>query len=172
MILSLKAIQEETEVSEVLERDWWPAAESDQILGIDVPLHVRIKVAKVDDKFLLEGKVTGGVLLRCDRCLDSFHWDLASRFHLSLLSPKPGNEPMEVELLDDDMEVEFVQGEAIDLDRMIMGQIYLSLPMKSLCKEGCLGLCPACGVNLNVKRCECAPQNINPAFEKLKNLKP
>jgi uncharacterized protein len=171
MILDLKGILEETEVSQVLERGWWHPSENDPILGIDTPLHVRIKVTRVEDKFLLDGKMTGGVMVRCDRCLDSFHWDLRSGFQMFLASPRPGKDQAEVELLDEDMEVDFIHGETVDLDEIIKEQIYLSLPMKSICKEGCLGLCPVCGASLNVERCQCNQQSMNPGFQKLKNLK-
>jgi uncharacterized protein len=171
MILDLKGIVEDTEVSEVLERDWWHPGENDPVLGIGSPLQVSIKVTRVGDKFLLDGKLTGGIMVRCDRCLDAFHRDVESGFHMFLAYPGQGKDRAEAELLDEDMEVDFIHGETIDLDEIIKGQVYLSLPIKSICKEGCLGLCPVCGANLNVERCRCNRQNINPAFEKLKNLK-
>jgi uncharacterized protein len=171
MMLDLKVILEETEVNEVLERDWWHPDENGSILGISTPLHVSIKVTRVGDKFLLDGKMSGGIMVRCDRCLDSFHRHLESGFHVSLASLGQEKDRAEVELLDEDMEVDFIHGETIDLDEIIKEQVYLSLPMKSICKEGCLGLCPICGANRNVDRCQCDQQYMNPAFEKLKNLK-
>jgi uncharacterized protein len=171
MILNLGDIVEETEVNEVLERDWWHPAENDPILGIGTPLHVSIKVTRVGDKFLLHGKMMGGVVVRCDRCLDSFHWDLESGFHVFLASSGQGKDRAEAELLDEDMEVNFIHGETIDLGEIIREQIYLSLPVRLICKEGCLGLCAVCGANLNAEPCDCSQQNMNPAFQKLKNLK-
>ena len=38
---------------------------------------------------------------------------------------------------------------------MIYDNICLELPLKHLCKEDCLGLCPVCGINLNEKKCKC-----------------
>jgi uncharacterized protein len=87
------------------------------------------------------------------------------------VSPKSSRDEREVELLDEDMEVNFLYGETIDLDETIREQIYLSLPMKSLCKEGCLGLCPFCGANLNEGLCKCSRESPYPVFSKLKNLK-
>jgi uncharacterized protein len=171
MILDLKALPEETEVSGVLESDWWQPSENDSILGIDGPLHVKVKVTHVGDKFLLDGRVKGGIVLRCDRCLDSFHRQVESVFHVFLVSPRAGKDQGEVELLDEDMEVDFIHGETIDLDEIIKEQVYLSLPMKSICRDACLGLCPVCGANLNVQRCQCNRQSRKSAFEKLKELK-
>jgi uncharacterized protein len=171
MLLDLKGVLEETEVSEVLERNWWQPNEDDPILGINTPLHVRIKVTHVGEKFLLDGKVNGSIMVRCDRCLDPFHWELESAFHVFLVSPRPGKDQAEVELLDEDMEVDFIHGETIDLDHIIKEQVYLALPMKSICRDACLGLCPVCGANLNVQRCQCNQQSIKPAFQKLKDFK-
>jgi uncharacterized protein len=104
MILDLKGILEDTEVNEVLERDWWHPGENDPILGIGTPLHVSIKITRVGDKFLLDGKLTGGIMVRCDRCLDAFHRDVESGFHVFLAYPGQGKDRAEVELLDEDME--------------------------------------------------------------------
>jgi uncharacterized protein len=171
MMLDLKAVSEETEVSTVLERDWWQPNENDPILGINTPLYVRIKVIHVADKFLLDGKVKGNIMVRCDRCLDPFHWELESGFHVFLVSTTPGKDQAEVELLNEDMEVDFIDGETIDLDEIIKEQVYLSLPMKLICRDACLGLCPVCGANLNVQRCQCNQQSMKPAFQKLKDFK-
>ena len=51
-----------------------------------------------------------------------------------------------------------------------MGQIYLNIPIKKLCSYECKGLCPVCGTNLNLTKCNCENQfNENP-FAKLKEL--
>ena len=43
----------------------------------------------------------------------------------------------------------------IDLDADIREEIILNYPVKPLCKEECLGLCPRCGGNLNEGGCNC-----------------
>lgn len=49
-------------------------------------------------------------------------------------------------------------GNRIDLTKMVRDNIYLNLPMKNLCSDECLGLCPVCGCNLNEKGCDCGMQ--------------
>lgn len=46
-------------------------------------------------------------------------------------------------------------GTNIDLTKMVEDNIYLNLPMKNLCSDECLGLCPMCGCNLNNGKCDC-----------------
>ena len=169
MLIDLLAISEETEFSEVLEEGWWqPAPGDDQILGLDGPLHVRVKVSKAADKFLVQGTIRGGIRIRCDRCLESFHRKVESQFHVTLVVPREGSDQEEIELLEEDMEVDFVKGDAVDLGEVVREQIYLSLPMQSICKESCRGLCPVCGANLNETSCLCRKAEGHPAFSTLR----
>jgi len=77
----------------------------------------------------------------------------------------------EVELLEEDMEIGFITGDHLNLDEVVKEQIYLSLPIKKICREDCPGLCPDCGTNLNKGNCTCDKVKGHPAFSKLKNLK-
>jgi len=169
MRIDLQAITEETQFSEVLEEGWWqPFPGDDRILGLDGSLQVRVKVSKVSDKFLVQGTMSGGLRIRCDRCLEPFHKSVESQFHVHLVVPREGPDQEEVELLDEDLEVDFIKGNEVDLGDMVREQIYLSLPIRSICKGSCRGLCPVCGVNLNETTCLCRKTQGHPAFSKLR----
>jgi uncharacterized protein len=43
----------------------------------------------------------------------------------------------------------------VDLEDLVHDAVLLELPVAPLCQEGCLGLCPLCGVNRNEKTCRC-----------------
>ncbi len=62
--------------------------------------------------------------------------------------PAPQKTEEEIELSDEDMMTDFVTGEEVDLGEIIREQIFLALPMKSVCRPTCAGLCPKCGANL------------------------
>ena len=62
------------------------------------------------------------------------------------------------------------EGDVIDLTQAFLDNLFLHLPMVSLCKPDCKGLCPVCGVNLNRFRCNCAEKTRNSAFDALKAL--
>lgn len=85
-------------------------------------------------------------------------------------SPPQDPDQNEIELSEEDMAVRFITGGEIDIDDIVIEQIYLSLPIKFLCSEGCHGLCPRCGTNLNQGECGCLKKNGHPAFLKLKEL--
>jgi len=173
MLIDLKTISTETlEITETLSQDWWQASVEDApVLGLASPVRVKVKASKVGDKYVLAGRISGAVFLKCDRCLEAFRSDLEIPFSVFLISPRPGEGEAEAELLDEDLEVDFIHGETIDLDARIKEQVFLSLPMKSICKEECLGLCLLCGANLNEGPCHCGQGKKNLVFSKLESLK-
>jgi uncharacterized protein len=172
MIIDLQNVTEETHVHEVLDRDWWQMTDpSQQVLGFGSPIEVDVKVSKAADKFLVDGTLTGRVKVRCDRCLEPFDLEVKSKFNVYLAVNPSGPSDEDIELLDEEMEVEFLKGETIDLDDVVREQIYLSVPMKCVCKSDCRGLCPQCGANLNLAPCSCKSGTGHAAFSKLEILK-
>jgi uncharacterized protein len=154
-----------------LDEDWWPSdAQKDQILAIDAPVQVNLEIYKAGDKYVLDGELHGGLQVVCDRCLEAYHRELENDFRVYLALPLPQEGDTEMELAEKDLEVDFIRGEEIELDEIIREQIYLSLPMKSLCSGKCLGLCPTCGTNLNGGSCQCHRDQGHPAFLDLEKL--
>lgn len=173
MIINLRTIPHgQKHIELVLDEDWWHSDERNElILAFDTPFQIKIKIYKPGDKYVLDGELSGRLKLVCDRCLEVYHQDLRSVFEVFLALPLPQTDKTEVELIEEDMDVDFITGEEVDLDEIIKEQIYLSLPIKCLCKEDCLGLCPSCGSNLNRGACQCHQERGHPAFLKLKSLK-
>jgi uncharacterized protein len=173
MIIDLRTIlQEPQDFLYVLEKDWWrPEGPMDAVIGMETPLQVKIRIDKAGDKYIFDGELEGRILALCDRCLESYSHDLKTSFHLFLALQHSESGEAEIELMEEEMEVDYIKGEEIDLNDVVREQIYLSLPMKSLCTEGCLGLCPHCGKNLNKGICQCKVEKGHPGLLKLKNLK-
>ncbi|MBW2333239.1 MAG: DUF177 domain-containing protein [Deltaproteobacteria bacterium] len=92
--------------------------------------------------------------MRCDRCLETYSKDLTTDFRI-YLSMFPFNGEAEVELLENDLNLDFIDDNFLDLDQIIKEQLILNLPMKTLCTKDCKGLCPICGCNLNTGSCSC-----------------
>ena len=63
-----------------------------------------------------------------------------------------------------------VQAPFVDLGEMLREQFYLALPMQPLCRPDCQGLCPVCGVDRNLERCECQTEWVDPRLSGLKAL--
>lgn len=63
-----------------------------------------------------------------------------------------------------------LEGNSVDLSDAFYEEIICDKPMCVLCKPSCKGLCPKCGSNLNVTRCDCTTFESDAVWEKLKNL--
>ena len=50
-----------------------------------------------------------------------------------------------------------IEGELLDLRPLAHDACILELPLAPLCREGCLGLCPECGADLNAGPHACPP---------------
>lgn len=174
MIIDLRTIPREGTWSFqfCLDKDWWhPYAQNDQVLGLDTPLTVKVDIYKAGEKYVLKGHMKGFIQLMCDRCLVAYSRDIDHDFKVILAPLPPDSEKAEVELHEEDMEIGFIKGEEIDLGAIIQEQLYLSLPIKSLCREDCLGLCSLCGANLNHGDCGCRMEHGHTGFSKLRSLK-
>jgi uncharacterized protein len=57
------------------------------------------------------------------------------------------------------------------LEDVLREQVLLAVPLRSLCREDCKGLCPCCGKNLNIDTCSCAAQVPDPRWAALEDIK-
>ena len=92
-------------------------------------------------------KVT--VLAHCARCLESVE------------------EPMDVQVKADfsrtpDEDSYPIMGHLIDAGEAAFHVLLTQLPMRFLCSEDCLGLCPVCGQNRNKSLCTCLEGAVRP----------
>ena len=78
----------------------------------------------------------------------------------------------ETELVKDDLEFSFYEGDSFNLGDLIREQIILSIPLQPLCRPECKGLCPRCGADLNTQACGCKEIPHETPFEVLKEFKP
>ena len=148
-------------------QDWLKTDfEDERILGLDAPVSARIKIQPVGKKISIEGSISTSLLLQCDRCLEPYSWDLSNNFRIFLsLSPLTGG--IDVELSEDDLNLEFIQGSFLEPEQVIQEQIILSLPMKTLCSPDCKGLCAICGSNLNVTTCSCSKKYDTKSYQNM-----
>jgi len=91
----------------------------------------------------------------CDRCLGPVVIPVERDFDLFYRPISTIARAEEVELPEDELEVGFFSGDAIEFDDVVTEQVILAVPMKLICKTDCRGLCPVCGSNLNVEKCCC-----------------
>lgn len=120
---------------------------------------------------LVRGSLSGQMKLACSRCLEAFTAPAAIDFDLLLAPGPPGAQVEDEELSATDLDLDYYTGESVDLESLLREQIILMLPLKPLCEEGCKGLCPQCGANLNRETCHCKTDAVNSPFAHLAKLK-
>ena len=131
-----------------------------------------LKVEAVAELRGTEIHVRGGLRTNleasCDRCLAPVVIPVERQFDLFYRPVSTIARAEEVELPQDELEVGFFSGDGIEFDDVLTEQVILSVPMKVICKTDCRGLCPVCGSNLNVEKCDCPPTAGSSPFSSLK----
>ena len=122
------------------------------------PVELRGTLSRVRRGYELDATLSGHVTLGCVRCLESFEHPLSFPFHLLFVErERPASGETQVQAADCDL-YPHAAGK-VDLASVAREQIYLQLPLKPVCREGCRGLCVTCGEDLNRGTCRCSAQS-------------
>lgn len=121
-------------------------------------VHLEVHLESLNDGAVARGVVEAPWVGGCRRCLKP----IAGRLRSEVLEVFEA-EPTEGETLP-------LVGDRIDLEPVAREAILLELPIAPLCEEGCLGLCPTCGVDRNEAACDCAPAATDPRWTGLEGL--
>ena len=135
------------------------------------PVQVDLEIHKDKDRFRLVGTVRTELELPCGRCLEPFRMPFEGAIDVRYLPASEMSAEDEREVAEEDLDTSYYRDDQIDLNELLREQFYLALPMKPLCQEGCAGLCPQCGTNLNTGTCQCTSQWEDPRLAPLKELK-
>jgi uncharacterized protein len=118
----------------------------------------------------IHGHLEVGMEAECDVCLDVARYPVALDFDL-FYEPAvacPGKE--EVALHVEDSEVDFYEGDGLELEDVLREQVLLALPMQRACREDCQGICPVCGANRNRTQCGCRQKAPDDRWAALREL--
>jgi uncharacterized protein len=130
------------------------------------PLAADFRVQPADRGVLVTGRLSGSVVLECDRCTGEVEHQVDLALDLYAEVPAGG---------DDDEKCDFLKREDgrlyLNPAEMLWEEFSLNLPNKLVCARDCKGLCPECGVNLNTGDCACEPDLGDPRLAALRGLK-
>jgi uncharacterized protein len=132
------------------------------------PLQVKAVAELVGEEIRIQGDVETRIEAACDRCLGPSEFAVERQFDLTYRPVTTISREEEIELPADELDVGFYEGEGIQLTDVITEQVILSLPMKFICREGCRGLCPICGVDRNRESCQCSERHSDSPFAALR----
>lgn len=138
--------------------------------SIEEPLLFEGRATRSIDEVYIQGKLKGMLSSECSRCLEIFTTPLDVAVD-AVFMPQRGKGENEDGIFEPESNISYYDGESIDLLQEIKDTILVNLPIKSICRPDCRGLCPQCGADLNKGSCQCEQRRGPSPFDKLKELK-
>ena len=134
------------------------------------PLKVQGTASLLDQQIQVKGRLETELEWVCARCLEPVRQALKRDFDLYYqpLAQVPRED--EVEVPRGEEELGFYQGDGLLLDDVAKEQVLLALPLRTLCREDCKGLCPLCGGNRNQVSCNCHTHTRDSRWDVLKEI--
>lgn len=136
-----------------------------------------VRIDRVENNVSVDGRIKLRSHPSCDRCLKRYEFDeeVPLRVVLSPLYENRREQEMsekdDVELVKEDLQFQFYEGDRFDLAEVMREQMVLDEPMKHLCGDDCKGLCQRCGKDLNEGPCGCPEEHASSSFAALKDLR-
>jgi uncharacterized protein len=118
----------------------------------------------------LQGHFTGNFQVPCARCVEPVKIPLAAEFDLIFRPVGADSDSAERAITAQETEIGYYQKDSLSLEDVLREQVLLALPLRTLCKPDCKGLCPRCGENRNSQTCSCEVGPSDPRWQALAGL--
>jgi len=147
----------------------------DETLQSDVvrlisPVKGHLSITKTGPEVLIQGEITTSAELECSRCLKNYTSEINAPVDVIYHPAEELKAEGKHEIREDELETGFYSGDEFDVAELLKEQILLNVSMKPLCSETCKGICPKCGTDLNVNKCNCSIDRTDSRLEVLKEL--
>jgi uncharacterized protein len=119
----------------------------------------------------LKGRFAGRFEVPCARCVEPVEIPLSGEFDLIFRPSTADAEATERSITAQETEIGYYLEDSLLLEDVLREQVLLSLPVKTLCKPDCKGLCPRCGADRNSHPCTCDAGLSDPRWEALAGLR-
>lgn len=124
-------------------------------------IHIEGRISNTGDVLLLEARLSAAVQRTCSRCLKEFTAksvaDVLEKYY-----------PVGSVGVENDAYV--YEADLADVTEPLRESLLLAEPLRTLCKKDCLGICPVCGADRNVRPCGCDIGTIDPRLAALKQF--
>ena len=112
----------------------------------------------LSEHVIIKGTIEINYDTPCVRCLEITHQTLKTSFSVCYLheSKEKDSEYDDIASIfcnEEEMDLYFYKKGRLNLKELINEHIYLSLNRFPLHDKNCKGLCPTCGINLNIEKC-------------------
>lgn len=118
---------------------------------------------------LARGRFAATVTAACARCLEPVAVPLTfdlEEVYVPTIDILTGKSVVPTE---EDQALWIDERHILDLAEVLRQDVLITMPLQVLCQDGCRGLCPSCGQNLNQGSCACQAE-IDPRWAALADL--
>jgi uncharacterized protein len=120
---------------------------------------------------LANGRVHLTMAKTCRRCLEHFEDEVEFTFEEEFIPSVDMETGASLPIEDEhDSALVISPKGKLDLSEIIRQYTVMASSLPSVCEPECKGLCPVCGINLNVESCECDTSFIDPRMAVLGQL--
>jgi uncharacterized protein len=119
----------------------------------------------------LRGRYAGQFRVPCARCIEPVEIPVSAEFDLIFRPIGADADAPERSITAPETEIGYYQKDSLLLEDVLREQVLLSLPVRTLCKPDCKGLCPRCGANRNLQTCSCEEGPSDPRWGTLSELR-
>jgi uncharacterized protein len=119
----------------------------------------------------LRGKCAGTFQIPCARCVEPVATPVEAEFDLIFRPVGADSEGSERAISASETEIGYYLKDSLLLEDVLREQVLLALPVRTLCKPDCKGLCPRCGSNRNSQSCSCDVGPSDPRWTALAGLR-
>ena len=115
----------------------------------------------------ITGRTSLVLEIPCDRCLEP----VATKLDLEFTKKVDLNQSEDNDMFSDEFdESNYIDGYALDVDKLVYNEVLIGWPTKILCSEDCKGICNVCGQNLNLGSCDCEDTSLDPRMSVIRDL--
>ena len=131
-----------------------------------------VKLIRTDRGLLLSGILHTDVEVPCSRCLTPFRLPLTLDIEEEVFPTVDVTSGAAVSVPNEPGCFTIDEHHVLDLTEAVRQYALTAIPISTVCRPECAGLCSVCGQNLNEKQCGHKTKEIDPRWAKLMELKP
>jgi uncharacterized protein len=139
--------------------------------GLAEVLHEHRGPKEIVADIRLRGKCSGTFQIPCARCVEPVQTPVEAEFDLIFRPVGADSGAAERAISASETEIGYYLKDSLLLEDVLREQVLLALPVRTLCKSDCKGLCPRCGGNRNRQNCSCDVGPSDPRWAALAGLR-
>jgi uncharacterized protein len=121
------------------------------------PLVGTAHLVRTNRGIYVESQLKTSVRLSCSRCLEEYISPVSLSIREEYLPTVDVDTGLPIPPSEEGEYLQIDENHILDMTDVVRQVILTTLPMQPLCKIECKGLCPECGQNLNMAKCDCKP---------------